>query len=189
MANKKSIIPVEAIERRILLNRRQKVMMDSDLAQLYGVSTKRLNEQVKRNRKRFPADFMFQLSEKEKSEVVANCDHLHNLRFSPVLPHAFTEHGAIMLASILNSRRAVDVSIYVVRAFVNLRETLAKHKTLAQKLSELERRFEKHDEEIQSLFHAIRGLMTPPEPSRRKIGFILRERAAKYEQSKVDFGK
>jgi hypothetical protein len=170
-------------------NRRQKVMMDSDLAQLYGVSTKRLNEQVKRNRKRFPADFMFQLSEQEKSEVVANCDHLHNLRFSPVLPHAFTEHGAIMLASVLNSRRAVDVSIYVVRAFVNLRETLAKHKTLAQKLFELERRFEKHDEEIQSLFHAIGGLMTPPEPNRRKIGFILRERAAKYGKSKVDFGK
>jgi cell division protein FtsB len=186
MANKKSIIPVEAIERRILLIRGQKVMLDSDLAQLYGVSTKRLNEQVKRNRKRFPVGFMFQLSEQEKSEVVANCDHLKNLRFSPVLPHAFTEHGAIMLASVLNSGRAIEVSIYVVKAFVNLRETLAKHRTLTQKLSKLERKFEKHDEEIQSLFHAIRQLMTPPDPKRHKIGFILRERAAKYGRSRVN---
>jgi len=115
MANKKSIIPVEAIERRILLIRRQKVMLDSDLAQLYGVSTKRLNEQVKRNRKRFPSDFMFQLSEQEKSEVVANCDHLKNLKFSPVLPSAFTEHGAIMLASVLNSSTAVEVRFLPVK--------------------------------------------------------------------------
>ena len=115
MAHKKSIIPVEAIERRILLIRRQKVMLDSDLAQLYGVSTKRLNEQVKRNRKRFPSDFMFQLSEQEKSEVVANCDHLKNLKFSPVLPRAFTEHGAIMLASILNSSTAVEVRFLPVK--------------------------------------------------------------------------
>lgn len=185
MANKKSIIPVEAIERRIFLIRHKKVMLDSDLAQLYGVSTKRLNEQVKRNRKRFPSDFRFQLSEHEKSEVVANCDHLKNLRFSPVLPYAFTEHGAIMLASVLNSFRAIEVSMYVVRAFVNLRETLAMHRTLAQKLSELERRFEKHDEEIQSLFHAIRQLMTPPEPKRGKIGFILKERAAKYGRQRA----
>ena len=115
MAHKKSIIPVEAIERRILLIRRQKVMLDSDLAQLYGVSTKRLNERVKRNRKRFPSDFMFQLSEQEKSEVVANCDHLKNLKFSPVLPRAFTEHGAIMLASILNSSTAVEVRFLPVK--------------------------------------------------------------------------
>ncbi len=185
MPNKRSMIPVEAIERRILLIRRQKVMLDSDLAQLYGVSTKRLNEQVKRNRRRFPSDFMFQLSEQEKSEVVANCDHLKNLKFSPVLPRAFTEHGAIMLASVLNSSRAVEVSIYVVRAFVNLREALARDRSLAQKLSELERRFERHDEEIQSLFQAIRQLMTPPEPTRRKIGFILKERAAKYGRPDV----
>ena len=126
---------------------------------------------------------MFQLSEREKSEVVANCDHLKNLRFSPVSPYAFTEHGAIMLASVLNSTRATEVSIFVVRAFVNLRETLLKHRTLAQKISELERRSEKHDEEIQSLFHAIRQLMTTPEPNRRKIGFIVKERHARYRTS------
>ncbi len=167
----------------ILLIRGQKVMLDSDLARLYGVSTKRLNEQVKRNRDRFPGDFMFQLTDKEKAEVVAICDHLKNLRFSPVLPHAFTEHGAIMLASVLNSSRAIEVSLYVVRAFVKLRETLARHRNLAQKLAELERKIGKHDEEIQSLFHAIRQLMSPPEPRKRKIGFIVKERAAKYGRS------
>jgi hypothetical protein len=105
--SKKSIIPVEAIERRILLIRRQKVMLDSDLAQLYGVSTKRLNEQVKRNRKRFPSDFMFQLSEQEKSEVVANCDHLKNLKFSPVLPSAFTEHGGVIEQKIRSTKSEI----------------------------------------------------------------------------------
>ena len=164
---------------------KSKSNVGADLAQLYGVSTKRLNEQVKRNRKRFPSDFKFQLSEREKSEVVAKCDHLKNLRFSPVLPYAFTEHGAIMLASVLNSSRAIEVSMYVVRAFVNLRETLLRHRILDQKLSELERRFEKHDEDIQSLFHAIRQLMTPPEPKRHRIGFILKERAARYGRQRV----
>jgi len=159
-------------------------MLDSDLARLYGVSTKRLNEQVKRNRGRFPADFMFQLSEKEKTEVVAICDHLEKLKFSPVLPNAFTEHGAIMLASVLNSARAIEISVYVVRAFVKLRESTARQRTLAHKLAELERRIERHDEEIESLLHAIRRLMTPPEPKKRKIGFLVSERAASYGRSK-----
>jgi hypothetical protein len=96
-------------------------MLDTDLARLYGVSTKRLNEQVKRNRDRFPDDFMFQLTPDEKAEVVANCDHLQRLKFSPALPYAFTEHGAIMVASVLNTSRAIEVSVYVVRAFVKLR--------------------------------------------------------------------
>ena len=125
---------------------------------------------------------MFQLSEKEKEEVVAICDHLRNLRFSPVLPYAFTEHGAIMLASVLNSTRAIGVSIYAVRAFVELRETLTRQKTLAHKLAELERSIERHDGEIQSLFNAIRRLMTPSEPKRRKIGFLVKERAARYRK-------
>ena len=104
----KEVIPVEMIERKILLIRGEKVMLDADLAALYGVTTKRLNEQVKRNRERFPNDFMFQLTEEEKAEVVANCDHLKRLKFSPTLPYAFTEHGAIMLASVLNSPLAVQ---------------------------------------------------------------------------------
>ncbi|MGD0012332.1 MAG: ORF6N domain-containing protein [Terriglobia bacterium] len=111
MPDKQAIIPVERIEHAILLIRGQRVMLDADLARLYGVSTKRLNEQVKRNRDRLPEDFMFQLTPDEKAEVVANCDHLQRLKFSPALPYAFTEHGAIMVASVLNTSRAIEVSV------------------------------------------------------------------------------
>jgi phage regulator Rha-like protein len=167
-----TLIPVGRIEERILLIRGQRVMLDADLAELYGVNTKRLNEQVKRNRARFPEDFMFQLTTGEKTEVVANCDHLKRLRFSPVLPNAFTEHGAIMVASVLNTQRAIQVSVFVVRAFVKLREMLATHKELAQKLADLERKLENHDGAIRSLMVAIRQLMQPPEPKKRRpIGF------------------
>ena len=110
MPKTQAIVPVERIESRILLIRGQKVMLDSDLAELYGVSTKRLNEQVKRNQNRFPADFMFKLTAKEKAEVVANCDPLQTLKFSPGLPNAFTEHGTIMVASVLNTPRAIDLT-------------------------------------------------------------------------------
>src|SRR4030066_2070812 len=134
------IIPLETIEHRILLIRGHKVMIDADLADIYGVSTKRLNEQVKRNRDRFPEDFMFQLTEKENAEVVANCDHLKRLKFSPNLPYAFTEHGAIMLAAILNSPIAVHASIQVVRAFVRLRKMLVSNADLARKLTALEKK-------------------------------------------------
>ena len=117
-----ALVSRKQIEQTILLIRGHRVMLDTDLADLYGVTTKRLNEQVKRNRNRFPADFMFQLTSTEKAEVVANCDHLKKLKFSPVRPFVFTEHGAVMVASVLNSKRAIEVSIYVVRAFVALRE-------------------------------------------------------------------
>ena len=168
----KELIPAEVIENKILLIRSEKVMLDADLAALYGVTTKRLNEQVKRNRERFPEDFMFQLSEKEKAEVVANCDHLKRLKFSPNLPYAFTEHGAIMLATVLNSPVAVQASIQVVRAFVKLREMLSSNKELAHKLTLLENRIEKHDGEIKAIFNAIRQLMVPAEPqSKQPIGF------------------
>lgn len=167
------IVLVDQIEPLILTIRGQKVLLDSDLAELYGVSTKRLNEQVRRNRKRFPDDFMFRLTRDEKTEVVANCDHLARLKFSPSLPHAFTEHGAIMAANVLNSPRAVEVGVYVVRAFVKLRQFLATHKELAQKLAELEQRVDGHDDAIRQLIEAIRQLMAPPpEPKRRgRIGF------------------
>lgn len=152
-------------------------MIDADLAALYGVATKRLNEQVKRNAKRFPVDFVFQLSRAERDEVVANCDHLLRLRFSPTMPFAFTEHGALMAASVLNTPRAVEVSLYVVRAFVELRETLATHKKLAKRLDELESRLERklatHDQAIAGILEAIRQLMTSPEPTKkRRIGFV-----------------
>ena len=171
----KELIPAEVIENKILLIRSEKVMLDADLAALYGVTTKRLNEQVKRNRERFPEDFMFQLFEKEKAEVVANCDHLKRLKFSPNLPYAFTEHGAIMLATVLNSPVAVQASIQVVRAFVKLRQMLSTNKELAHKLSQLERKIEKHDEEIKAIFDAIRQLMIPPEKKKGKIGFRREE--------------
>jgi len=163
-----SIVLLENIESRIFLIRGHKVMIDADLANIYGVTTKRLNEQIKRNRDRFPEDFMFQLTKEEKDEVVANCDHLKKLKYSPVLPNAFTEHGAIMIATILNSPVAVQASIHVVRAFVKLRQILASNKELSKRFNELEK---KYDAQFKVVFDAIRQLMTPPEPKRRKIGF------------------
>lgn len=165
------VIPIERVERTILLLRGQKVILDADLGKLYGVTTKRLNEQIRRNQARFPDDFVFRLTPEEKSEVVANCDHLSKLKFSPALPLAFTEHGAIMAASVLNSPRAIETSILVVRSFIRLREILITHKELARKFDELERRIEAHDEQIVAIFEAIRQLMTPPETERKKIGF------------------
>lgn len=179
---KQSLIPVERVEETILYIRGQKVILDADLAKLYGVTTKRLNEQVKRNRDRFPEDFMFRLTTEEKAEVVANCDHLSTLKYSRALPHVFTEHGAIMAATVLNTSRAIEASVFVVRAFVRLREMVATHKELARKLSELEQHLRGHDQQIQTIFEAIRQLMAPPERSRKKIGFKLKENAAAYRK-------
>lgn len=164
------LIPLEQIENFILLLRGRKVMLDVDLARLYGVPTKRLNEQVKRNIERFPEDFMFKLTEAENNELVANCDRFKNLKHSSVLPRAFTEHGAMMLANVLKSLRAVQASIQVVRAFIRLREMLLSHKELAQKLNQLEK---KYDSQFRIVFDAIRQLMEPPpEKPKRPMGFI-----------------
>jgi hypothetical protein len=162
------------VESFILVLRGEKVILDRDLASMYGVSTKRLNEQVQRNKGRFPEDFLFQLTSEEKDEVVANCDHLRTLKFSPVLPSAFTEHGAIMAASVLNSPKAVEASIYVVRAFVKLRRFLASHVEVAHKLAELEQRVGHHDSHIQAIIKALRQLMAPPKSRKRRIGFEVR---------------
>jgi len=180
MIDNKLLVPVERVEKTILLVRGKKVILDADLAKLYGVTTKRLNQQVKRNSDRFPEDFMFRLTQKEKNKVVANCNHLSNLRFSPALPHAFTEHGAIMAASVLNTPRAIESSIFVVRAFVRLRQIMATHKELARKLLELERHLKGHDQQIQAIFEAIHQLMTPPEKPKRKIGFTVKEKQKAY---------
>jgi len=155
------LIPVEQLDRAILLIRGQRVMLDADLALLFGVSTKALNQAVKRNLDRFPADFLFRLTPEEKSEVVTNCDHLSALKFSRQLPYAFTEHGAVMVATVLNSRRAAEVSVFVVRAFVRMRQVLAGHRELALKLAEIERRVASHDATIRSLVGAIRQLLQP----------------------------
>jgi hypothetical protein len=165
-----SIVPIERVQQAILVLRGQRVIIDADLARLYGVTTKRLNEQVKRNPDRFPPDFMFQLSVREKAEVVANCDHLKNHKYSPQRPYAFTEHGAIMAANVLNSPKAVKVSVLVVRAFVRLRQLLATHADLARKLAELER---KYDHQFKVVFDAIRQLMAEPDPPRKPpIGYL-----------------
>jgi len=164
------------IENAILFLRGEKVMLDADLARLYCISTKRLNEQVKRNRDRFPSDFMFQLTQTEKDEVVANCDHLSRLKFSSMLPFAFTEHGALMLASVLNSPVAVRGSIQVVRAFIRLRRLLANHDELARKVEIMEREYDANDKQIKAVFAAIRQLILPVgKKQERGIGFRQRK--------------
>ena len=172
MPQKKAIVPVGKIEQRILLIRGEKIIIDADLAEFYGVPTKRLNEQVKRNKARFPKDFMFRLSATEKAEVVANCDHLSKLKFSKTLPYAFTEHGSIMAASVLNSKRAVEVSVYIVRAFVKIRRMIAEHKELSRRIVQIERHLAEHDDQIIELIKAIKQLLKPePPPKKRRIGF------------------
>lgn len=163
-----SLIPIERIEDLIFVIRGHKVMVDTDLASIYGVTTKRLNEQVKRNRSRFPQDFMFQLDADEKKELVANCDRFKTLKHSTALPYVFMEHGAIMLASVLNSEIAVQASIQVVRAFVKLREVISSHRDLARKLVILEK---KYDSQFRTVFSAIRQLMEPLPSKKRSIGF------------------
>ncbi|MDP2749873.1 MAG: ORF6N domain-containing protein [Nanoarchaeota archaeon] len=181
---KSAMIPVEMIEKAIFFIRNQRVILDTDLAALYGVQTKVLNQAVKRNERRFPSDFVFFLTKEEKDELVTNCDRLKRMRHSSALPRAFTEQGVAMLSSVLNSERAVDVNIEIMRAFIRLRALLSTYKGLAGKLSELERRLEGHDEKIQVIFQAIKQLMTSPEKPRKKIGFIIKEKQRGYGRLK-----
>jgi len=168
MVNKKSLIPVDRIEKAILLIRGQKVMLDADLAELYGVETRVLVQAVKRNLERFPEDFMFQLSQEEfailRSQIVTSSDW-GGRRYRP---YAFTEQGVAMLSSVLRSQRAIRVNIEIMRAFIHLRQMLASHVELARKLDALE---QKYDVQFKQVFEAIRQLMAPPEPKRRPIGF------------------
>jgi hypothetical protein len=169
-----SLVRIEQIDRAILVIRGCKVMLDADLATLYGVTTKRLNEQVKRNSDRFPEEFAFRLTTEEKAEVVAKCDHLHRLKFSPTVPYAFTEHGALMLASVLNSPIAIQASVQIVRVFIRLREALASNKGLRRRLDALEKKYDTHDAHIKEIFVAIHALMEPPPGvAKRRIGFRL----------------
>jgi len=171
-------VPLEFIEEIILSLRGQRVMLDRDLAALYGVSTKVFNQAVKRNESKFPADFRFQLTKDEKQEVVTNCDHLKNLKYSPVLPYAFTEHGALMAANVLNSEQANAMSVYIVRAFVRLRETILGNSKLALKLMDVEKRLDRHDDSINALVNAIECLLDEPEEKttkKRRMGFIVEE--------------
>jgi len=172
------IIPVEAIARVIYALRGQRVLLDRDLAALYGVETRALNQAVKRNAARFPSDFMFQLSRQEIGRISQSVTSLSQLKFSKQV-RAFTEEGVAMLSSVLNSERAVQVNIAIMRAFVKLRETLETNRELARKFAELEARVGKHDEEIGAIIEAIRQLMAPPKKPRREIGFHVREKAAR----------
>lgn len=167
-----AIVPAERIESRILLIRGNKVILDSDLSDLYGVDTKRLNEQVKRNSRRFPPGFMFRLTSREvkalRSQFATSNLQRGGRRYRP---YVFTEHGVIMAASVLNTARAINASIYVVRAFVKLRQMYGAQKEIARKLAELEKRIQGHDQEITALFDAIRELMNPPAKRAKPIGF------------------
>ena len=184
------------ISGRIMLVRGQRVMIDADLAELYGVPTKVLNQAVKRNLDRFPDDFMFRLNAAEKTEVVTNCDHLASLKFSKSLPFAFTEHGAIQAANILNSPQAVKMGVYVVRAFVQVRQLLANHRELATRLNDLEEKTEalslKQDSfakytrvQLKQMFDALRELMQPPEIPKKPIGFVYPDEEVKPSKERT----
>lgn len=180
----KTIVPIEVIEKKIYLLRGLKVMLDKDLAVLYGVKPIRLREQVKRNLSRFPDDFMFVLNEQEINFMVSQNAIPSRKHLGGSQPHVFTEQGVAMLATVLNSEIAIQANIAIMRAFVQLREILSTHKELAYKLEQLESKMEKHDEEIGAIFDAIRHLMATPEPKKKKIGFIARERQARYKASR-----
>ncbi len=177
----KELIPVEMIEKRIYLIRSQKVMLDRDLAELYEVETRVLNQAVKRNLNRFPEDFMFQLTPEEVGELsrsqIVILKRGQNIKY---LPYAFTENGVAMLSSVLNSERAIEVNIQIMRTFTRLRELLMTHKDLQRKIEDMEK---KYDHQFKIVFDAIRQLMAPPETKKRKIGFEVRESRARYGAS------
>ncbi len=183
------LVAVHRIERAILWIRGRRVMLDTDLAFLYGVPTKVLNQAVRRNRERFPKDFMFRLTGREKGKVVTDCDHLARMKFSATLPYAFTEHGAIMLASVLNSPKAIDVSLQVVRTFVRLREILASHAELSRRLDEMEKR---HDRRFTQVFATLRELLDAPlpdRPDRKRIGFGAGDAATSLSLRRIERGQ
>ena len=178
--NKTTIILAKRVASKILILRNQKVILDADLAELYGIPVKRLNEQLKRNPRRFPPDFLFTLTRQEHKNLrsqIATSSSAHGGR--RYLPHAFTEHGAIMAATVLNSKRAIEMSIFVVRAFVQMRQALVLNQHVVSKLSELEARLDNHDAEIQELVEAIRDLLTPLPANNNRIGFELPSRLDK----------
>jgi len=171
MGDKKALVPAEAIVTKILFLRGEKVLLDRDLAGLYGVETRVLKQAVRRNIKRFPEDFMFELTEDENRALRSQSVILKRGQHSKYLPFAFTEQGVAMLSSVLNSDRAIEVNIAIMRAFVQLRKMISSNEELARKLEKLEHKIEKQDEDIGLIFEAIRELMTPPDTPPKKIGF------------------
>jgi len=177
------IVPVESIVSKIIFLRDEKVLLDRDLAELYGVETKQLKRAVRRNIDRFPSDFMFELTRNEYNSLRSQFG-TSSWGGTRYIPMAFTEQGVAMLSSVLNSKRAIEVNIAIMRAFVQLRRMIASHDELAQKLSELEQHLKDHDEKIQAIFEAIHELITTPEKPKRKIGFEVKEPKGKYKKKK-----
>jgi membrane-associated protease RseP (regulator of RpoE activity) len=173
-----SLVPVEAIVSKVLLLRGEKVLLDRDLAELYGVETRVLNQAVRRNARRFPKDFMFTLTREEVTRISQSVTS-SQVKYSKRVT-AFTEQGVAMLSSVLNSDRAIEVNVAIMRAFVQLRRMIGSHEELARKLAELEARLSEHDEQIQAIFEAIRQLMAPPDRPPRKIGFDVSEKSRTY---------
>ncbi len=172
----RSLVSQELIENKILLIKGHKIMLDRDLAELYGVKPIRLREQVKRNKRRFPDDFMFQLSKKETKELIANCDRFKTIKHSAFNPYVFTEQGVAMLSSVLNSERAIIVNIQIMRAFTRLREMMIAHKDIRRKIEDMEKKYaaqsKKYDYQFEAVFEAIKKLLEPPqEKPKKKIGF------------------
>ena len=166
-----SVVPVEMIERRIFILRGHKVMIDTNLAELYRVPAFRLNEAVKRNKRRFPADFMFRLTKKEALSLTSHFAMSNGRGGRRTLPYAFTEHGVVMLSSVLNSERAVQMNILIVRAFVKLREMLGTHKDLARKIEDLDRKQKEHGQQLGAVYSIVKQLISPPAKPKRRIGF------------------
>ena len=188
MANEPAMTPIEGIETKIHSIRAQRVMLDSDLAAIYGVSTMRLNEQLKRNLKRFPLDFAFQLTREEFAALTSQTAISKKARGGRRhLPWVFTEHGAIMLASVLNSERAVEMSVFVVRSFIRMREMLVGNRQLSAKVQELENKIGEHDEALAHIVQAIRQLIDGPAAAakrEREIGFHIKETAPRYRAAR-----
>jgi len=174
-------VPIERITSRICFIRNIKVMLDRDLSDLYGVTTKALNQAVTRNKQRFPSDFMFRLTKEEKQELVTNCDRLDRLKHSSALPRVFTEQGVAMLSSVLKSKRAIHVNIQIMRAFTQLRQMLSTHQDLKKKIETMEK---KYDQQFQVVFEAIKQLLEADAKPRKKIGFTVKEKQKAYGKSK-----
>ncbi len=176
----KSVIPIERIAGKIFLIRNEKILLDADLAELYGVETRVLKQAVRRNLGRFPEDFMFQLTKKEWNKVITNCDNLGNRKYSPSTPFAFTEQGVAMLSSVLNSPRAIDVNIAIMRAFVQLRKFLQSGEELSKRLKKLEKetksKFKEQDEQIRLIFEAIKELITEKRKPKPLMGFRISDK-------------
>jgi ORF6N domain-containing protein len=179
MTINKGLVPTELIQGKIIVIREEKIIIDRDLAELYGVETKQLKRAVRRNLDRFPSDFMFELTREEYNSLRSQFG-TSSWGGARYLPMAFTEQGVAMLSSVLNSKRAIEMNIAIMRAFVELRRTSSSYKQIALKLREIETRLEDHDESIDAIFEAIRQLMTPPEPRKKKIGFEVKESKGRY---------